>query len=182
MSLLPFFIDDFRPSKILDQHFGVGLHADDLLSSFCPRGIIVKSPVGYIRPWATANSPRDTGSTITCDKDKFQVNLDVQHFSPEEIKVKINDDVVTVEGEHEEKRDEHGFVSRKFVRKYVVPEGHDVDKVESRLSSDGVLTITAPKLGETKEGTRTVPIQQTGVPSKAVEGARKEGDDNVDTK
>ena len=71
--------------------------------------------------------------------------LDVQQFAPEEIVVKTVDNSLIVEAKHSEKQDEHGFVSRHFVRRYVLPSTHDVTNVTSTLSSDGVLTITAPK-------------------------------------
>ena len=77
--------------------------------------------------------------------DLRQVILEVQQFSPEEITVKTVGNQVIVEAKHEERQDEHGFVSRHFVRRYVLPPSHDVFNITSSLSSDGVLTITAPK-------------------------------------
>lgn len=74
-----------------------------------------------------------------------QVILDVQQFSPDEITVKTVDNHVVVEAKHEEKQDEHGYISRHFVRRYVLPPSHDLVNITSTLSSDGVLTITAPK-------------------------------------
>lgn len=72
--------------------------------------------------------------------------LDVQQFAPGEITAKVADGAVIVEGKHEEKPDEHGFVSRHFVRRYVPPvEEVDLEKVVLSLSSDGVLTISIPK-------------------------------------
>jgi hypothetical protein len=74
-----------------------------------------------------------------------QVILDVQQFAPNEITVKTLDNTVIVEGKHEEKQDEHGYVSRHFVRRYVLPSDIEVNDIVSSLSSDGVLTVTAPK-------------------------------------
>lgn len=74
-----------------------------------------------------------------------QVILDVQQFSPDEITVKTVDNYVIVEAKHEERQDEHGYISRHFVRRYVLPPSHDLVNVTSTLSSDGVLTVTAPK-------------------------------------
>lgn len=71
--------------------------------------------------------------------------LDVQQFSPEEITVKTVGKNIIIEAKHEERQDEHGFVSRHFLRRYVLPPSHDVINITSSLSSDGVLTITAPK-------------------------------------
>lgn len=171
MSLLPLlFNDSIRPSRNLDQHFGMGLNFDDLLSP--ANAMLVRYPGGYCRPWRSAAAKMDTGSTITADKDKFQVNLDVQQFAPEEITVKVRNNAITVEGKHEEKQDEHGFVYRHFVRRYVIPDGHDIDNVVSHLSSDGVLSITAPRVGQADDGHRTIPIQHTGLPLKVVENKK----------
>lgn len=182
MSLLPYVLADAfdfpRPSRILDQHFGLGLDPEDLLAPLTvPRGAgsLLRCPAGYYRPWRAAAAAQDTGSTVSLDKDKFQVNLDVQQFSPEEISVKATgDNTITIEGKHEEKQDEHGFISRHFVRRYVLPKGCDINQVASSLSSDGVLTITAPRAGADAIEQKNIPITQTGQPSKAVENKTKE--------
>lgn len=120
-----------------------------------------------------ASISKDTGATVNFGKDQFQVNLDVQQFAPNEISVKTTgDNTIVVEGKHEERPDEHGYVSRHFVRRYVLPEGHDVNQAVSNLSSDGVLTITAPKVNQNAVGSRTIPIQRTGAASKAVENKK----------
>lgn len=103
-------------------------------------------------------------TSITVDQDRFQAKIDVQQFSPEEISVKLNNDnTVTVEGKHEERRDQHGFISRHFVRRYKLPEGCDLKKLKSALSSDGVLSISAPKKPEQKQVEyKQIPIIRTG--------------------
>lgn len=80
------------------------------------------------------------------NKDNFQVVLDVQHFKLEEIEVKIVDDRLVVAGKHEDKKDDHGWVSRQFVHKYELPKDINVERLISNLSSNGVLTIMAPKM------------------------------------
>jgi crystallin alpha B len=77
--------------------------------------------------------------------DSVQVILDVQQFAPSEITVKTLDNTVIVEGKHEEKQDEHGYVARHFVRRYVLPTDIEVNDIVSSLSSDGILTVIAPK-------------------------------------
>lgn len=104
------------------------------------------------------------------DKERFQVNLDVQQFGPHEITVKTVDDFIVVEGKHEERPDEHGFVARQFVRRYQLPADYDPKDVVSSLSSDGVLTVMAPpkvipppeKEGGKTPVERTIPVVQTG--------------------
>lgn len=162
MSLLPLLLDyDLeRPRRLIDQHFGLGLTPDDLLS-------VVAGPMvnrEYFRPWRhMAASARDFGSSIKADKDKFQVNLDVQHFTPDEISVKTVDGYIVVEGKHEEKKDQHGFISRQFTRRYALPEGCTPETVESRLSSDGVLSVICPKkVPPSSQGEKKINITHTG--------------------
>lgn len=160
MSLLPYaFGLGLPPHRLLDQDFGLALTPEDLFTS-------IVSPMlarDYYRPWRQlALASRDIGSTIASNKNKFQVNLDVQHFAPHEISVKTVDGYVIIEGKHDEKQDEHGYVSRQFSRRYVLPENCDAATVESKLSSDGVLTIIAPKNTFVSKNERLVPISQTG--------------------
>lgn len=92
--------------------------------------------------------------------------LDVQQFAPNEITVKtVDNNVIIVEGKHNEKKDEHGIVSRQFMRRYVLPAGYDIGSVQSALSSDGILTITASKLALPAPGEKIVPIEQTKTPA-----------------
>ncbi|XP_033212258.1 protein lethal(2)essential for life-like [Belonocnema kinseyi] len=80
-----------------------------------------------------------------------EVVLDIQQFTPEEETVKVVDKFVMVEGKHEEKQDEHGWVARTFTRKYLVPQQCDLGRVKSSLSSSqSILTITAPRKHHSK--------------------------------
>ncbi|XP_063370045.1 protein lethal(2)essential for life-like [Cydia amplana] len=152
-------LDELRPRRLRDQLFGLDLSPDDFLMDIFDRPSVQRR---YSHPWRNlALAARDVGSTIKTDKDKFQVNMDVQHFAPDEISVKTADGCVVIEGKHEEKKDEHGYISRQFKRRYTLPEDCNPDTVESRLSSDGVLTVVAPRASESK-GERAVPITHTG--------------------
>jgi HSP20 family molecular chaperone IbpA len=108
-------------------------------------------------------------------KDGFQVCMDVQQFKPNEIKVRTFDNSVVIEGKHEERPDQHGYISRQFVRRYTLPPGYEVDKIMSTLSSDGVLTIKAPPPQNAIKGSkeRFIPIQQTG-PARLIIKANEE--------
>lgn len=77
------------------------------------------------------------------DPGQFSVMLDVKHFSPEEIAVKVVGEHVEVHARHEERPDEHGFVAREFHRRYRLPSGVDPASVTSALSPEGVLSIQA---------------------------------------
>lgn len=79
------------------------------------------------------------------EKD-FRLNLGCQQFKPEEIECKADGQYLTVEGKHEEKDDKtQNYVKRHFVRRVLLPENAEVDKVECRFKPDGVLSISIPK-------------------------------------
>ncbi|XP_058457149.1 protein lethal(2)essential for life-like [Malaya genurostris] len=176
MSLVPMLLggwyDDIldvppRPSSILEKYFGSDIFPDDLLLAIdhVPKRQVLR------RPRVNTVAPHDNHAAAMRTNDGFQVSVDVQQFAPEEISVKMVNDYITVEGKHEEKQDEHGYVSRHFIRKYRLPDGHDSANVVSSLSSDGVLTIKAPKLITTDPSAeRTIPIVQTG---KSIKGNEK---------
>ena len=180
MSLVPLLWSDWwedldRPHRLLDQNFGLGLRPEQLLNPGILEQYIlpsrdrrVRSPLMYYRPWGEMLRKSEGGgvSIVKADKDKFQVNLDVQQFKPDEINVKVVDKYVVVEGKHEEKQDEHGWISRQFTRKYLIPEQCNIEQVSSNLSSDGVLTITAPRKEQSQtQSERSIMIQQTGKPA-----------------
>lgn len=182
MSVLPYILNDFpsRPFRLLDQHFGLGLDVEDLLSPLTFESDLLRRP--YCRQWRHPSAKKGAGTILEMDADKFQVNLDVQQFSPNEISVKVSDNTIIVEAKHEEKQDDHGFISRHFVRKYVLPEDHDINKVVSNLSSDGVLSITAPRTGKALTVHREIPVVQTGIPSKIAQTNKKEAEGGNETK
>ncbi|XP_058835621.1 protein lethal(2)essential for life-like [Topomyia yanbarensis] len=174
MSLVPILYRDWwedvwdsplRSSRLMDQHFAAGLLADDLFHAVttCPGPRYHGYGRGYYRrPWLTPRSHQDTGSVVISDGDRYQINLDVQHFAPDEISVKTVNDTVVIEGNHEERQDEHGYVSRRFVRKYVLPSGHSPGDVVSSVSRDGMLKVMAPKRVQPAAVVeRVVPITQS---------------------
>ncbi|XP_028132594.1 protein lethal(2)essential for life-like [Diabrotica virgifera virgifera] len=175
---LPYFFGDgpySRPSRLFDQHFGQVLEPEDLLQPISRQ--FLRCPAGYLRNWQSASSGNDSGSTIDLGKDQFSANLDVQQFKPDEISVKVTGDrEVTIEGKHEEKEDEHGHVYRHFKRRYVLPKGYDMDKIVSKLSTDGVLSIHAPKIAAGEIEHKKIAIEHTGKPAKALEGAKGAGE------
>lgn len=137
-----------------DHHFGLGIRPSQLSA-------ILENPLRL------RNGFQDISKDLREDiigKDGFQANIDVQQFKPNEVTVKVVDNMVIVEGKHEERQDnESGYISRIFTRKYLLPQGIDATNVVSSISSDGILTIKAPNTQEALEHKeRIIPIQQTG--------------------
>uniref|UniRef100_A0A6J0VBQ9 Heat shock protein beta-6 n=1 Tax=Pogona vitticeps TaxID=103695 RepID=A0A6J0VBQ9_9SAUR len=145
------------PARLFDQRFGEGLLESELMSA-------TLSPF-YMR-MPSMQMPETGLSEVKMDKDKFSVMLDVKHFSPEELNVKVVGDYIEVHAKHEERPDEHGYISREFHRRYMMPKGVDPSKVASALSPDGVLSITAPTTGQAALE-RSIPISREDKPAVA---------------
>ncbi|KAM7374767.1 hypothetical protein PAMP_007407 [Pampus punctatissimus] len=177
---------DWHQSRIFDQSFGMPALPEDFttfpsthwpgyirpsiltpdMSPMMPQAPIMPHvPMMYpsaMMPQQARALSRQMSSGISEIKqtqDNWKVSLDVNHFSPEELVVKTKDGVVEITGKHEERKDEHGFVSRTFTRKYTLPAGTDMEKVTSSLSPEGVLTVEAPLIKQAIESSETtIPV------------------------
>uniref|UniRef100_A0A8C1NL65 Alpha-crystallin B chain n=1 Tax=Cyprinus carpio TaxID=7962 RepID=A0A8C1NL65_CYPCA len=87
----------YFPYRIYDQYFGEHLPDSDLFSPFY---------MFYYRPyfWRFPNWWDSGMSEMRMDRDRFVINLDVKHFSPDELMVKINDDFIEIHGKHDERQ------------------------------------------------------------------------------
>ncbi|NP_001086479.1 heat shock protein family B (small) member 6 L homeolog [Xenopus laevis] len=145
----------FFPSRILGQRFGEGVLESDLFPAM-PMPMTL-SPYYYSSP--SIPQPSEVGlSEVKLDKDQFSVLLDVKHFSPEELNVKVVGDSVEVHAKHEERLDEHGFISREFHRRYKIPPTVNPGAISSALSAEGLLSIQAPVTASGKQEERSIPI------------------------
>merc|ERR1719402_1925953 len=80
------------------------------------------------------------------DDTKMEISLNTSGYNPSELKEKVSDGEISIEGKHEEKSEEgHTMVSRQFSRKYTLPAEAKLTEVVSNLSQDGVMVITVPK-------------------------------------
>lgn len=79
------------------------------------------------------------------DSNKLVVaQLDVSHYTPEEVNCKVEDGKVVVTGKHYSEN-EYGYDSIEFHRSYKLPEDVDPLSVKSRISRDGILQIEVTK-------------------------------------
>jgi HSP20 family protein len=83
-------------------------------------------------------------------EDRLVLRADLPGIRPEEVKVELEDDVLTVSGEHREEKEEkrEDFVRRErsygsFSRSMTLPHGVKAEDVEA-TTEDGVLEVTIP--------------------------------------
>lgn len=87
------------------------------------------------------------------------LRADVPGIKPEEVKIELEDDILTVSGEHEERTEEkdENYVRRErrfgsFSRSMAIPAGVDAKKIKAK-THDGVLEVTIPLPKEAKKET-----------------------------
>jgi HSP20 family protein len=98
---------------------------------------------GRGRAWTPAiDVVRDDGHLV--------VRADTPGYKPEEVKIEVEDDILTVSGEHEEQAEEKGtnYLRRErrygsFRRSVALPHGIDPKKIEA-TTHDGVVELTIP--------------------------------------
>jgi HSP20 family molecular chaperone IbpA len=178
MALVPRFMDGFSDPAFnqlapsMRDNFGLGVSPQDF---FGPQTMLPRAfqqsllPTGYNRAWDLLPSAQallkdtKTVANVSVAKDgAFQVCVDVHHFAPKEITVRTDDDTIIIEGKHEERPDEHGYIERHFVRKYTLPKDYETTDIHSTLSSDGILTVKAPPPPKTGKRFKSIAIHRTG--------------------
>uniref|UniRef100_A0A452VNW5 Alpha-crystallin A chain n=1 Tax=Ursus maritimus TaxID=29073 RepID=A0A452VNW5_URSMA len=126
------------------------------------------SPAGTSAPGRPTR--RALGFQVRSDRDKFVIYLDVKHFSPEDLTVKVLEDFVEIHGKHNERQDDHGYISREFHRRYRLPSNVDQSALSCSLSADGMLTFSGPKVPsgmDAGHSERAIPVSREEKPSSA---------------
>jgi HSP20 family protein len=110
---------------------------------------------GRSREWMPAiDVERDNGNLV--------VRADVPGIKPDEVKIEVEDDILTVSGEHEERKEEKDkhFLRRErrygaFSRSLALPAGVDAKKIKAK-THDGVVEVTVPLPKEPTKETVTI--------------------------
>jgi len=110
---------------------------------------------GRERAWTPAiDVVREDGQLV--------VRADLPGIKPEEVKIEVEDDILTVSGEHTESNEEkdNSYVRRErrygsFRRSMALPAGVDAEKIEAK-THDGVVEVTIPLPTEGKKEPVTI--------------------------
>merc|ERR1712012_61113 len=152
-----FFKNSSSSTKMIEnnnnvEHKSVSKFDDDMGGWMKPRKWMLPS----LKDDKFFSSFSDNGViNMTEDDSKMEISLNTSGYSPSELKVNVADDVLIIEGKHEEKTQEgHTMVSRQFRRQYGLSSDVKKTEVVSNLSQDGVLVVTPPKEKRFKEITK----------------------------
>jgi HSP20 family protein len=110
---------------------------------------------GREREWMPAiDVERENGNLV--------VRADVPGIKAEEVKIEVKDDILTVSGEHEERKEQKDkrFLRRErrygsFSRSLALPAGVEAKKIKAQ-THDGVVEVTIPLPQEAKKETVTI--------------------------
>merc|ERR1712211_43847 len=89
---------------------------------------------------------------VSASNDKFQIQLELPGFAPEDFSLKTKDDIVIVEAVHDVKGEDGSSDSRKFTREFKMPAGVVREQLASTYSGKGILTVSAPRVLNAPEG------------------------------
>ncbi|CAK1546684.1 unnamed protein product [Leptosia nina] len=78
------------------------------------------------------NFPWRNECTVRTENNKYEIHMNVKDFGPEDISIKTCNGFIIVEGKQEEKKDEYGYISRHFVRRYLYTTYIDQNNLTSR--------------------------------------------------
>ncbi|XP_062844533.1 heat shock protein, alpha-crystallin-related, b15 [Trichomycterus rosablanca] len=138
----PFFLKENDGSwldtarKTLEKSPWPGFLSFPLVSPVCPE---ISSPSS-----SSKDGPQMQLPPAESNSKSWRISLDVFHFCPEEIGVRMTEGYLEVTGKHEERQNKRGTISRSFTRKYKLPAEIDLQQMSSSLSPEGVLLVEAP--------------------------------------
>jgi HSP20 family protein len=99
--------------------------------------------------WVPNANVRETGN-------EYVIELAAPGMEKEEFKVEVQEDVIVIEGHHEEEREERDeqihrkeFKTTSFKRSFRLPQSVVADKVDAKYAH-GILKLTLPKREEAK--------------------------------
>jgi HSP20 family protein len=130
-------------------------------------------PSGTLRRWIPAMDLVET-------QDDFVLRADLPGLSENDVKIELEDNVLTISGErkaeHEERKEGYYRVERasgSFSRSLTLPEGVDPASVSAHFER-GVLEVRVPKPEQRKP--RKVAISVGGDTAKTIEGSAQESE------
>lgn len=126
---------------------------EDSLFSALDRGLTHTLAYHYLWPFsqivrAAAALENDEGLEllqIQSDDNVYEINLNVRRFKPDELKIKVKNQYIVVEGKHKESIADRPILTNHFVQRFALPLGCKPEEVKAVLKQNGVLSVSAPK-------------------------------------
>ena len=138
--------------KEFEQKFTIpdGVKIDKLSSSLSKDGVLTISAPRDERfqeiPAISDSSSAMTQPNMVYDDERLTIEIDVRDYKPEDLDVKIDGNELCVTASQDVKDAASGHSrQRVFEQKFSLPSGVKPEQVQSSLTRDGKLVITAPR-------------------------------------
>jgi len=136
--------------------------AQDLFSGLSRLNRIMDEALGSWNGGSVASAWLPACDVIE-DKDHLKIALELPGVRPEDVKVSVENNVLTIRGEKREESEDRGQRWHRYERSYgafertfTLPSTVDADHVQA-TASDGVLTLVLPKSERAKP--REIPVK-----------------------
>ncbi|GAA2758463.1 Hsp20/alpha crystallin family protein [Actinopolymorpha rutila] len=131
--------------------------------------------------WGSQQAPTEVrGMRVEqfVDDGTYVVRAELPGMDPEDIKIEVDNSILTIRGERREERHDRGsteFHYGLFERRVMLPDGADESEISARYDA-GVLEVSVPVREQMAEP-RTIPVQRTETNQKANEKANEKADE-----
>ncbi|XP_013793689.1 heat shock protein beta-11-like [Limulus polyphemus] len=105
------------------------------------------SPIRFpraLQPWWWSRRRNVPVETAGDENRQYKLELDLSDFNPEEIKITVKDNLLTVQARQDVKKPDGSRFLREYNHEYTLPEEVNPEAVRSQLNPDGTLIIEAP--------------------------------------
>jgi HSP20 family protein len=99
------------------------------------------------------------------EDERYVVRADLPGIKPDDVKIEVSDDTLTISGEHTEteKEEKRNYVRRErrygsFTRSMALPSGVTADDIEATFA-DGMLEVSIPKPKAEEKKPKTVEVK-----------------------
>ncbi|CAG9768145.1 unnamed protein product [Ceutorhynchus assimilis] len=121
----------YHPSRILDEHFGVGLdHEDSLQPLNLNNRLVTRTPAGYLKNWRSELANQDSQDTLYKKKKKPSLNWRGENMEDQAIKIKIKPKKKKEETCLESDSEEDKILSSRDLFKFSMPENPECSDVD----------------------------------------------------
>lgn len=104
-------------------------------------------------------------ANVSKEKDELHIELSAPGFSKEDIKVEVENGMITISGSQKTEVESNDktyyrreFTSGSFKRSFNLPEEYNADRINAKYEN-GILKLTVPKKEEVKAASRAIPIE-----------------------
>ncbi|CAL4087182.1 unnamed protein product [Meganyctiphanes norvegica] len=145
----------FEDSFFIDVHENFQNAVSEILEKWGERSSLCDQMTTYRNLRQRDLKEENQAATVSYGEKEHKIVLDVNDFNLEDIKVKaLENNSIQVTG-HMEKKNGNTFSTQSFHRQFTLPGTVDMALVTSSMSTDGILTVTVPRLSNKRISSNT---------------------------